>query len=54
MQESQRLPRYQAPTCHVILSGVFAEQIDSLEDSCRRSGAHGGFHGVGLIWSATG
>ena len=34
--------------------GLFGEAADDNEDSRRRSGAHGGSHGVGAMWSATG
>ena len=34
--------------------GVFGEVADDLEDSRRGTGAHGGSHGVGPLWSATG
>ena len=34
--------------------GVVAEAGDDLEDSFRKSGAHGGSHSVGALWAATG
>ena len=34
--------------------GSFAETGDNLEESHRRSGIHGGSHGVGTLWSDTG
>ena len=50
VQESRHQARSTPRSC----PGVFGEKADDVEDSRRRSGAHGGSHGVGAIRSATG
>ena len=49
MQES----RHQVPIYHGSCPGIVGEAGDDLEDSRRRTRAHGGSHGVGAIRSAT-